>query len=124
MQRRGHRLLNDWPADGAQVAAHRALQLRRVDLDLVAHAAGNGILVAFGATRGIEQRAQPRFRRELGGEDDAAAVEEPAFVSFEARQRPAEAVAAGFPEQTSRGELPLAGGCEDHQHGDQKKRAP
>src|SRR5207247_1762135 len=84
----------------------RPVRPRGGDPRLVAPRAGAGFLLPFAAARGVEQRAQSRLRCELRGEDDAATVEEPALVSFEARQRPAEAVAAGFPQQTPRGELP------------------
>jgi len=81
-----------------RIAVELAQRRRGMQLDILAAflrivaaaATRNRILVACGAADRVEQRPQPRLRRELGREDGAAHIEPQSLRGREAWQRSAE----------------------------------
>src|SRR6266498_3732177 len=80
-----------WAPPGAVERRGMQLDILAAFLRIVAAAATrNRILVACGAADRVEQRPQPRLRRELGREDGAAHIEPQSLRGREAWQRSAE----------------------------------
>ena len=93
--------LNDLATDGGEVVTLRGfgpgVERRRMDFDVFAAfvcitptTAHHGLLMAGPAADGVEERAEARFRCELGLENDSANLELPALRRTEPWQRPAE----------------------------------
>src|SRR5207247_474551 len=87
-----HAVLDDRSTPRAEVVAHSALVDRRVHLHFVAHATGDGVLVAFRARIAVEQGAKAGGGREDGLKHDAAPREQPPLIGGRERQGSADAV--------------------------------
>src|SRR3977135_1040034 len=82
-QRGGHAVLNDRPADRAEVVAHTAVEGGLVRLHFLADSTAHGLLAALAARAVVEERTEPRRRCERGLEHAAAALEQRSLVERE-----------------------------------------
>src|SRR2546425_595423 len=82
-----HVLLDDRPPFARERVAHGSRSERGgMNLDLITASAGR-VFVTLAARRGVEQRTEPRLRREYAVEDSLAALEPVKLLAGEAPQR-------------------------------------